>query len=113
MAAFLTANLGELADHHALQGAMTFSQEGVFRVSPRFTQALAWQVISGPDLTIIDKNGGLNNTSTYIGLLPQKKLGLVVLVNRGRQPATRIGRQILHEMGQQNSEVPIEGADPE
>ena len=42
---------------------------GRVHVGPRFTQALAWQVVRNGDLTIVDKNGGLNNTSTYIGMI--------------------------------------------
>ena len=113
MAVFLTANLGELVDQRPLQAAMALAQQGVFTVNARFTQGLAWQVIKGRNLTIIDKNGGLNNTSTYIGLVPQHKLGIVILANRGRQPATRIGRHILHELAQEKSDPPGEGADPD
>jgi hypothetical protein len=42
---------------------MALAQRGVFTVNPRFIQGLAWQIISGGTLTIIDKNGGLSNTS--------------------------------------------------
>ena len=47
------------------------------------------------DLLIVDKNGGLNNTATYIGMIPQRRLGIVILSNCGGEPATRIGRQIM------------------
>jgi CubicO group peptidase (beta-lactamase class C family) len=63
--------------------------------------------------TIIDKNGGLPNTSTYIGFVPQQKLGVVILVNRGKQHATGIGRQILHALAQDQSEPSTEGAEPD
>jgi beta-lactamase class C len=44
---------------------------------------MAWEtnVISGT--TIVDKPGGLNNASAYMGLVPQQKIGLVILSNRG------------------------------
>jgi beta-lactamase class C len=95
LAIFLSANLGALPDHRELEEAMAFAQQGVFTKGPRFTQALAWQVVGNGDLTIVDKNGGLNNTSTYIGMMPQKRLGVVILSNCGGEPATRIGRQIM------------------
>ena len=57
----------------------------------------------------MDKNGGLNNTSTYIGFAPQKKLGVVILVNRGRQKATIYGRQIIHALAQDRSAPSNEG----
>ena len=95
MARFLAANLGTLADNRELQAAMALAQEGVFTVNPRFTQALAWQRVKNEDLLIVDKNGGLNNTATYIGMIPQRRLGIVILSNCGGEPATRIGRQIM------------------
>jgi beta-lactamase class C len=65
--------------------------------------------VSSGNLRILDKNGGLNNTSTYIGFVPQRKLGLVILVNLGKQHATGIGRQILHALAQEESEPSNEG----
>src|SRR5213596_348823 len=71
MANFLVANLGELPGHGPIQNAMAFAQQGVFTVSQRLTIGLAWQIVSAGNFTIIDKNGGLNNTSTYIGFAPR------------------------------------------
>src|SRR4029077_11082739 len=65
MATFLAANMGELPDHRPMENAMALAQQGVFQVNPHFNQALAWQDVSAGNLTIIDKNGGLPNTSTY------------------------------------------------
>jgi beta-lactamase class C len=109
MATFLAANLGELADHGAIESAMGFAQQPVFTVSPRLKIALAWQIVGSGNLSILDKNGGLNNTSTYIGFAPQGKLGVVILVNRGKQHATGIGRQILHALAQDQSQPSTEG----
>jgi hypothetical protein len=78
-------------------------------VIPRLTLGLAWQIVSAGNFTIIDKNGGLPNTSIYIGFAPQKKLGVVILVNRGKQHATGIGRQILHALAQDQSEPSGDG----
>ena len=114
MAVFLTANMGELPGHRELQDAMAFAQQGVFTVNPRFTQALAWQIVQRDDLTVIDKNGGLPVTSTYIGFAPAAKVGIVILENRGRQKATRVGRQILRELARAMTlDPPDEGADPD
>jgi beta-lactamase class C len=95
MARFLAANLGALPDNAPLRDAMALAQQGVFTVRPRFTQALAWQRVKNDGLEIVDKNGGLNNTATYIGMIPQARLGIVILSNCGGEPATRIGRQIM------------------
>jgi beta-lactamase class C len=81
----------------------------VFTVSPHLKLGLAWQNVPAGNFTIIDKNGGLQNTSTYIGFAPQRKLGVVILVNRGQQHATGIGRQIIHALAQDQSEPSSEG----
>src|SRR5213592_466116 len=109
MDTFLAANLGEVPGHGPIENAMAFTYQGVFTVSPRLTIGLAWQIVSAGNFTIIDKNGGLNNTSTYIGFAPQKKLGVVILVNRGRQNATIYGRQIIHALAQNQSQPSSEG----
>src|SRR5437762_1985399 len=69
----------------------------------------AWQNVSSGNLRILDKNGGLNNTSTYIGFAPQRKLGVVILLNRGKKHATGIGRQILHALARDQSQPSTEG----
>jgi beta-lactamase class C len=109
MATFLAANMGELANHDPLESGMALAQQPVFTVNPHFSQALAWQDVRSGNLTILDKNGGLPNTSTWIGFTPQRKIGVVLLCNRGNQPATRIGRQILHALAQDQSEPSTEG----
>src|SRR5262245_44599289 len=109
MATFLAANMGELADQGAIKSAMAFAQQTVFTVSARLKLGLAWQNVSSGNLRILDKNGGLNNTSTYIGFAPQRKLGVVILVNRGKQHATGFGRQILHALAQDQSQPSTEG----
>lgn len=114
MAEFLAANMGELANHGPIESAMAFAQQPVFIVSPRLSIGLAWQIVSSGNLRILDKNGGLNNTSTYIGFAPDRKLGVLILVNRGKQHATGIGRQILHALAQDQSQPSTEGqADPD
>ena len=114
MATFLAANMGELPDHRPMENAMALAQQPVFTVNAHLKLGLAWQNVSGGNLRILDKNGGLNNTSTYIGFAPQPKLGVVILVNRGKQHATGIGRQVLHALAQDQSEPSSEGeADPD
>jgi beta-lactamase class C len=109
MATFLAANMGQLAGHGSIEDAMAFAQQPVFTVSQRLKLGLAWQNVRSGNLLIRDKNGGLNNTSTYIGFAPQGKLGVVILVNRGKQHATGIGRQILYALAQERSEPSNEG----
>jgi beta-lactamase class C len=63
--------------------ALQQTQRETFRVSPQYGQAMAWETNSVGGPTIIDKPGGLNNASAYIGLVPERKLGIVILANRG------------------------------
>lgn len=66
-----------------LRAAMRIAQRGVVRISPRVIQALAWEIDEVDGLTIVDKPGGLNNASAYIGMIPDRQIGIVILVNRG------------------------------
>lgn len=97
MAAFLAAGLGELPDHRPLQQAMALAQRAVLPISPRNDQALAWE-INKNDLPIVEKNGGLDNTSTYMGLMASRKIGIVILCSRGNQDTAAVGRRILLEI---------------
>jgi beta-lactamase class C len=54
-------------------------------------QALAWEVHGG-DETIVDKYGGMVNASAYIGMILDRKLGIVILGNRGNMPVSEAGR---------------------
>jgi len=95
MARFLAANLGDFSVDPVLEAAMQLAQRGVFPMSRRVTQGLAWEVDRGPPL-LVEKNGGLNNATTYIGMMPAEKLGVIILANRGSNNAgARIGRRIM------------------
>ena len=85
LAILLAAELGELSIDPLLRDAMAMTQRSAFAVSTRSSQALAWEINDYGGLVIIDKPGGLNNASTYIGLVAGKRLGIVILVNRGEQ----------------------------
>ncbi len=95
MAEFLIANLGERSDLPEISDAMRFAQEPHFEVSAKMTQGLAWQRVRLQGELVIDKNGGLDGTSTYIGMLPEHRIGVVILANRGKCQATSAGRKLL------------------
>lgn len=95
MAQFLMANLGECPDRPKVTKAMQFAQQPFFKVSDRMAQGLAWQRVDLGGELVIDTNGGLSGTSTYIGMIPQRKIGVVVMANRGKSQATQVGRQLL------------------
>ena len=95
LATLLAANLGEPPTNPALRQAMQFTQHAVFQVDARNAQAIAWEVEDHDGIVVVDKPGGLNNSSTYIGLVPAQKLGLVILMNRGNQYPHEFGRRFL------------------
>ncbi len=95
MARFLAANLGEEPKHPLITKAMHKAQQPYFKASERMTQGLSWQRVHINGELVIDKNGGLAGTSTYIGMIPARRLGVVVLVNRGKVTATEVGRRLL------------------
>jgi len=98
LAEFLAANMGELAIDHALKDAIDLAQQGVYAMSPHNTQALAWEIIRGDEPTIFEKYGGLNNAGAYIAIMPSRRLGIVILNNRGNQYPNEAGRRILLEL---------------
>src|SRR5215470_1713712 len=99
MAAFLVANLGDVPIEASLRAGMDLAQQGVFAMSPHNTQALAWEIISnGQEPTIVEKYGGLNNASAYIGMMPNRRLGIVILSNRGNTYPNEVGRRIMAEL---------------
>ena len=99
MAVFLGANLGELPDQPALADAMAYAQQPAFQISRNNKQALAWEINLNAT-PIVEKNGGLNNSSTYIGMVPSAKAGIVILTNRGELNPAEIGRRILLQLVQ-------------
>lgn len=97
MAVFLAANLGELPNQNSLQGATQYAHQPMFRISANNAQGLAWE-INFNATPIIEKNGGLDSSSTYIGMIPSAKIGLVILTNRGNQDPAEIGRRLLLQL---------------
>jgi len=100
MARILAANLDELAGQRELQHDMARARCGLFAISAKNDQGLAGEVNKneGP---VVEKNGGLDNSSTHIGMIPGRKIGIVILSNRGNQAPNEVGRRILVELAAQ------------
>jgi beta-lactamase class C len=98
MATFLAVQLGEGPEQPLLREAVALAQRPIAAYPPYFTQALAWEVRQSA-ATIVDKNGALNNTSSYFGLIPDKRIGMVLLTNRGEQYVAKVGRRTLLRLG--------------
>jgi beta-lactamase class C len=69
-----------------LREALRMTQHEAFRVDDTFGQGLAWETVRLPGVTVVDKPGGLNNASGYLGLVPARRIGIVLLANRGEYP---------------------------
>ena len=97
LATFVAANLGEVPVDPELARAMAMARQPAVVISPNNRQGLAWEINLNAT-PIVEKNGGLNNSSTYVGLMPSHQLGVVILSNRGNQDPATIGRRILLEL---------------
>ncbi len=95
LARFAAAHLGEVKVDPSLMRAMQMAQQRVVDISPRNAQALAWEINVNGEPPIVEKNGGMNNASSYVGLIPERKLAVVILCNRGDQDVAAVGRRIL------------------
>lgn len=97
MLKFLLANLN-IEGPQKLRQAMQNAQQPFFKVSNKLTLGLGWQRVHVNKMLVIDKNGGLPGFSSYIGMIPEKKMGVVLLVNKSKADSTEIGREILKFM---------------
>lgn len=91
LATFLAANVDGRTIDPRLREALRMTQREAFNVDQSyeqatFGQAMAWETVHLPSVTIVDKPGGLNNASGYIGLVPAHRIGIVLLANRGDYP---------------------------
>jgi beta-lactamase class C len=98
LAVFLDANMGDGRIASPLARAMALAQAPALTTGPRSAQALAWEIDTTAAPTLIDKNGGLNNTSAYMGMMPDRRLGIVVLSNRGGIDVAQAGRRALRQL---------------
>lgn len=83
LAIFLTACLGGGAVDPQLREALQMTQREMFRFNEKFGQAMAWENVDVDGVGVVDKPGGLNNASAYVGFVPEHKVGVILLANRG------------------------------
>jgi beta-lactamase class C len=74
------------------------ARQGVLSIGAQTEQALAWEIIFEREQPIVEKYGGLHNASAYLGMMPDRKLGVVILGNRGALYPSDAGRHILREL---------------
>jgi beta-lactamase class C len=83
---FMVACLGGERADPQLHDALQMTQREMFRVDQVYGQAMAWETIDVDGVGVLDKPGGLNNASAYVGLVPARKIGVLLLANRGEFP---------------------------
>ncbi|OYU89910.1 MAG: serine hydrolase [Bradyrhizobiaceae bacterium PARB1] len=95
---FLAASLDDTVVDPQLREALKMTQRQIFRVSSEFGQATAWENVHRNGIDVVDKPGGLNNATAYIGLMPRQRMGIVVLANRGEFPYEIARYRVLPEL---------------
>ena len=98
LAIFVAACVDGAAIDPQLRQALRMTQRQVFKVSQKFGQAMAWETVHSDGVDVVDKPGGLNNASAYIGLVPASGLGIVLLANRGNFPHEIARYRVLPEL---------------
>lgn len=94
MEKFLAANMGLRGPENLLK-AMKFARLARFKVNDKLSMGLAWQITSLEGSDLIDKNGGLTGSSSYIGFMPDKNVGVVILMNKAKTDSTKMGRALI------------------
>ena len=103
LATFVAACVDGKAVDPQLRQALQMTQREVFKVSEKFGQAMAFETVHSDGIDVVDKPGGLNNASAYVGLVPASRLGIVLLANRGNFPHEIARYRVLPELARQVS----------
>jgi beta-lactamase class C len=97
LAAFLALHQGAGLADASLREAVALTHQPVAPVREGVMQAQAWEVHERP-VPVVGKNGGLNNVTCFIGFVPNKRLGIVILINRGELNGWDIAFPILERL---------------
>jgi beta-lactamase class C len=95
---FVIANLDNVTyqSSPALLNAMQAAQQTYYQnVGERFDMGLGWQKYSTSFGDYIGKDGEHPGFSSFIGFIPQKQVGVVVLFNKNGQQGVKVGEAIL------------------
>ena len=101
LATFVAACIDGVAIDPQLRQALQMTQRETFHVTGKFGQAMAWENVHLDGVDVVDKPGGLNNASAYVGLVPADKAGIVLLANRGNFPHEIARYRVLPELARE------------
>ena len=79
-----------------LEDAMAFAQKERFPVGPNAAIGLNWLSRHAGSDTIVWHNGGTGGYRSYLGLVPSRRVAVVVLTNSGGAGADDIGMHLLN-----------------
>lgn len=96
MLKFVAANIHN--DRGPLGAAMAFAQQPRGSAGPGAAIGLNWIIQRAGGDTIIWHNGGTAGYRTFIGFVPSRKIGVVVLTNSGGAGADDIGMHLLNPL---------------
>jgi CubicO group peptidase (beta-lactamase class C family) len=94
MLTFAAANLQP--ERGALEKAMGFAQTQRAPTGPNSGIGLNWMNLRVGNDTIVWHNGGTGGYRTYLGLVPSRKVAVVVMTNSGGAGADDIGMHLLN-----------------
>jgi len=100
LATFLTWQLDTSTHDPVVAQAVALTRRPVAQIRPKVMQAHAWELHPAGAETVVGKNGGLNNASSFVGMIPTLRLGVVILSNQGDVNAWDIGYPILHRLAE-------------
>jgi beta-lactamase class C len=101
LATFVAACIDGATIDAQLRQALRMTQRETFHMSEKFGQAMAWENVHLNDVDVVDKPGGLNNASAYVGVVPAHKTGIVLLANRGNFPHEIARCRVLPELARE------------
>ena len=81
-------------------------RERWYDVMLRGRRSVTLDLKSADGVDIVDKPGGLNNASAYVGLVPERKVGLIILTNRGDFPYEIARNRVLPALSRLAPEPP-------
>ena len=93
MLKFVDANLHP--ERGPLGRAMALAQREHAAAAPPLAIGLAWLIMRAGADTIVWHNGGTGGYRSFVGFVPSRKLGVVVLTNSGGAGADDIGMHVL------------------
>jgi CubicO group peptidase (beta-lactamase class C family) len=96
MLKFASANLHP--ERGALEAAMAFAQKERAPAGANSAIGLNWLSLHAGADTIVWHNGGTGGYRTYLGLVPSRKVAVVVMTNSGGAGADDIGMHLLNPM---------------